>query len=225
MFMLIGSAEKAGSGADKIMQGWKKANYRNPRIEEITHPDKVVLTLPLVSLLSDEVISYLKSLFGEDITSIEHNKLMTLATCCSEGEVTNYRMQLVLDKHSADITKLLKELCNDRYLIPEGIGRGTHYRINKKFRERELPGNVASNVASSPDKERRRRLSSSELHTAILQACVDFESLEAIANKVGKSLRYLKNRAIPIMVAEGLLEREYPYMPKHPHQRYRAKKR
>ena len=129
MFMLIGSAEKAGSGADKIIQGWKKANYRNPRIEEITHPDKVVLTLPLVSLLSDEVISYLKSLFGEDITSIEHNKLMTLATCCSEGEVTNYRMQLVLDKHSADITKLLKELCNDRYLIPEGIGRGTHYRI------------------------------------------------------------------------------------------------
>ena len=85
--------------------------------------------------------------------------------------------------------------------------------------------NVASNVASSPDKERRRRLSSSELHTAILQACVDFESLEAIANKVGKSLRYLKNRAIPIMVAEGLLEREYPNMPKHPHQRYRAKKR
>ena len=56
-------------------------------------------------------------------------------------------------------------------------------------------------------------------------ACVDFESLETIANKVGKSLRYLKNRAIPIMVAEGLLEREYPNMPKHPHQRYRAKKR
>ena len=133
MFMLIGSAEKAGSGADKIMQGWKKANYRNPRIEEITHPDKVVLTLPLVSLLSDEVISYLKSLFGEDITSIEHNKLMTLATCCSEGEITNYRMQLVLDKHSADITKLFKELCSDRYLIPEGIGRGTHYRINKNL--------------------------------------------------------------------------------------------
>ena len=28
MFMLIGSAEKAGSGADKIMQGWKKAKDR-----------------------------------------------------------------------------------------------------------------------------------------------------------------------------------------------------
>lgn len=93
----------------------------------------MVLTLPLVSLLSEEVISYLKMLFGEEIASIEHNKLMTLATCCSEGEVTNYRMQLVLNKHSADITKLLKELCNDQYLIAEGVGRGTHYRINHKF--------------------------------------------------------------------------------------------
>ena len=74
----------------------------------------------------------MKMLFGEEIASIEHNKLMTLATCCSEGEVTNYRMQLVLNKHSADITKLLKELCNDQYLIAEGVGRGTHYRINHK---------------------------------------------------------------------------------------------
>ena len=109
MFMLIGSAEKAGSGADKIIQGWKKANYRNPRIEETTQPDKVVLTLPLVSLLSEEVTEYLKSLFGEEITSMNHDKLMALATCCSEGEITNYRLQLVLDKHSADITKLLSK--------------------------------------------------------------------------------------------------------------------
>ena len=35
----------------------------------------------------------------------------------------------------------------------------------------------------------------------ILQACVDFESLETIAEKVGRSPLYLKNRAIPIMVA------------------------
>ena len=229
MFMLIGSAERAGSGADKIMQGWKKANYRNPRIEEISHPDKVVLTLPLVSLLSEEVISYLKMLFGEEIASIEHNKLMTLATCCSEGEVTNYRMQLVLNKHSADITKLLKELCNDQYLIPEGVGRGTHYRINHKFPGGGgvLPDNVASNVASNvagyPEREKRTRLSTEALHALILEACIDFESLETIADKVGKNLRYLKNSVIPGMVSQGLLEREYPHVPRHPNQRYRAK--
>lgn len=52
-----------------------------------------------------------------------------------------------------------------------------------------------------------------------------FESLENIAEKVGRNLRYLKNRIIPVMVAKGLLEREYPDTPKHPAQRYRAGKR
>lgn len=50
-----------------------------------------------------------------------------------------------------------------------------------------------ANVASFPD---RKRLSYSDLCMTILQACVDFESLETIAEKVGRSPLYLKNRAI-----------------------------
>ena len=34
MFMQIGNAEKAGSGVDKIIKGWKAANFRYPAIEE-----------------------------------------------------------------------------------------------------------------------------------------------------------------------------------------------
>ena len=134
MFMLIGFAEKAGSGIDKILQGWKQANFRKPQVVENANPDKVTLELPLVSLLSEEAILYLKTLFGNDITTIEPDKLLTLATCYSEGSVTNDRLQLVIDKHSTDITRLLKELCNAHYLIPSGIGRGTRYKINDEFR-------------------------------------------------------------------------------------------
>ena len=65
MFMYLGTAEKAGSGVDKILQGWKEANFRSPQIEEKTKPDKVTLTLPLVGLLSDNVISHLKTLNQE----------------------------------------------------------------------------------------------------------------------------------------------------------------
>lgn len=61
-----------------------------------------------------------------------------------------------------------------------------------------------ANVASFPDGKKKKRLSYSDLCMTILQACVDFESLETIAEKVGRSPLYLKNRAIPIMVAEGL---------------------
>lgn len=58
----------------------------------------------------------------------------------------------------------------------------------------------------------------------ILRVCTDYLSLEEIAEQVGKGLRYLKNSIIPEMVARGLLEREYPNVPRHPSQRYRAKR-
>jgi len=35
-------------------------------------------------------------------------------------------------------------------------------------------------------------------------------------------MSYLKNKIIPRMVEQGLLERKYPDNPKHPHQQYRA---
>ena len=129
MFMFLGTAEKAGSGVDKIKQGWNEANFRRPQLEEKKKPEKVVLELPLVSLLSDEALDYLKSNFGDEVLHLDNNKLFILATCCSEGEITNNRLQLVIDKHSSDITKLLKELCLGRYLIAEGIGRGTKYKL------------------------------------------------------------------------------------------------
>lgn len=147
-------------------------------------------------------------MFGEDITSISHNKLMALATCCIEGEITNYRLQLVLDKHSADITKLLKELCDSNYLISFGIGRGTKYKINVEYSK------VASKVAV--------RLSKDALYKRIIEVCSVYTSLENIATNVNKNPSYLKNKIIPRMVEQGLLAREFPENPKHPHQRYLA---
>ena len=193
MFMLLGSAEKAGSGADKIMQGWQSAN----------------------------------SLFGEEITSIDHDKLMTLAICCSEGYITNYRLQLVLNKHSADITKLLKELCGHKYLISFGIGRGTRYKINTEYSKVASKGasKVASKCASKVASRKRKkaiRLNKDDLYQEITSTCPDYASLEDIASAVGKTLSYLKNKIIPRMVEQGMLERKYPENPRHPRQQYRA---
>ena len=131
MFMQIGNAEKAGSGVDKILKGWKSANYRYPSIEEKS--DKVILILPLESILSEEVQSILKKFYGDDIMSINHEKLLVLAACATEGYTSNYRMQLVLEKHPSDITLLFKNLCQEGYLISTGIGKGTTYRLNENF--------------------------------------------------------------------------------------------
>lgn len=49
MFSMIGAVEKAGSGADTIVQGWDDAKFGTPVISEKSEPNKVELTLPIIS--------------------------------------------------------------------------------------------------------------------------------------------------------------------------------
>lgn len=45
MFMRLGRAEKAGSGVDKIVSGWRSLGWSTPVVAEETRPDYVVLTM------------------------------------------------------------------------------------------------------------------------------------------------------------------------------------
>lgn len=227
MFTLMGAAEKAGSGADKILLGWKEADYRSPELKERTQPDKVELTLPLVNLLSKDILNFLKNNYGDAFSGLTHDELMTLATCYSEGEVSNYRLQVIIDQHSADITKLLKKLCDNGFLVSYGFGRGTSYQINRDYlhmSHSNNDSNVDSNVDSNNDDSKTQRKVSDKLIKAVIAACEDFSSVEEIAIRVGRSISHLKNRVLPKMFDENLLERQFPDVLKHPHQKYRAKK-
>ena len=227
MFTLMGAAEKAGSGADKILQGWKEADYRSPELKERTQPDKVELTLPLVNLLSKDILNFLKNNYGDAFSGLTHDELMTLATCYSEGEVSNYRLQVIIDQHSADITKLLKKLCDNGFLVSYGFGRGTRYQINRDYlhiSHSNNDSNVDSNVDSNNDDSKAQRKVSDKLIKAVIEACEDFSSVEEIAIRVGRSISHLKNRVLPKMFDDNLLERQFPDVLKHPHQKYRAKK-
>lgn len=46
---MIGAVEKAGSGVDTIVQGWDDAKFGTPVISEESEPNKVELTLPIIS--------------------------------------------------------------------------------------------------------------------------------------------------------------------------------
>ena len=236
MFMRLGAAEKAGSGADKILQGWKEANYRSPHIEETNQPDKVVLTLPLINLLSEDIIRFLKKNYGKRFNDFSHDELITLATCYSEGEVTNYRLQIAIDKHSADITKLLKILCDDNLLIPYGVGRGTKYKINEDHlrinaNNTSIANNTSSNTSNSTSNntsktyKKSARKSPDRLRQDIIDDCTEFISLEEIARKVERSISHLKSQIIPQMLIDNLIERQFPDVPRHPHHKYRAIKK
>lgn len=85
MFMLIGFSEKAGSGVNKIIKGWREANWQKPYVEEFSRPDKVELTLPMISLLPDDAVIKLKELFDGKVENLTQDELTALVTCYSEG--------------------------------------------------------------------------------------------------------------------------------------------
>ena len=47
MFMRLGRAEKAGSGVDKIVSGWRSLGWGTPSVAEETRPDYVVWTMQI----------------------------------------------------------------------------------------------------------------------------------------------------------------------------------
>ena len=219
MFMMLGAAEKAGSGVDKILKGWNDANWRAPYIDITCRPDTVNLYLPMLSLLDADVKNGLMGIFGKGVVHIEHNRLLTLALAFTEGFVTNERLRYALNIHKADIAVLLKDLCNKNYLRAEGHGRGMKYHmpvING------VGSNVGSNVGSKPMK---RRMSKKEIRKEIVNVCSEWVSLDYIATTIGRNSVYLLNHVIPSMLEEGLIERMYPQTPRHPNQKYKAGKK
>lgn len=52
MFQTLGVAEHAGSGIDKIVNGWLDSCIAIPSLEEYQQPDRVVWRLPFVGMIS-----------------------------------------------------------------------------------------------------------------------------------------------------------------------------
>ncbi|MDE5876125.1 MAG: putative DNA binding domain-containing protein, partial [Muribaculaceae bacterium] len=87
MFGLIGKSDKAGSGVDKILQGWKEANWQKPYIEETGKLDKVELYLPI-----DDVAS------ANDINIEEANSNKENKDVASKEVISNKEEKSVISK-------------------------------------------------------------------------------------------------------------------------------
>jgi len=232
MFMFIGAAEKAGSGADKIWEGWKSSNYRNPYLDQSLN--KVSLELPFVSILSEDVIEGLKKRFGPNISSIEHEKLLVLAACYNDRSVSNASLQTVIDLHPSDITTLLKEMVSEKYLTPHGHGKGTKYEFASKtdtfigtlFPEEtdDISKNDTSSIFEN-DTTSRVYKPTVELYAKVGKFCKEYRSVTEISEAVNRSVSHIKTKIIPELIKQGKLKRLYPENPTHPEQKYIAVKK
>jgi ATP-dependent DNA helicase RecG len=129
MFLLLGSGEHAGSGVARIKQGWASRHWRSPSLRLTSHPDRVRLALPMVSLLPEPVLAGLRELYGDEVDKLASAELQALATAFIERRLTNARLQELVDLHPADLTRLLRSLCDRGYLVSDNKRRWTSYRL------------------------------------------------------------------------------------------------
>ena len=223
MFLLLGAAEKAGSGVNKIMDGWKFAHWRLPYLSIEYSPDRITLSLPMFSMLSKDTITHLHALFGENVDLLGKDELTVLSTCYIEQEVTNNRLQYIVDLHPSDITKLLQRLCESGYLLQDKRGRWTSYRLKTKKVDTSKEKVDTSKEKVDTSKELLPLSYKREvLESIILSFCeLEYKTIEDISAHTQRDSKYLKNKIIPNMISKGILVKLHPNIPNHPGQAYR----
>ena len=184
-----------------------------------------------------------RSYFG-GIENFSRDEITTLALCLQEGEISNSRLQITLDKHSYDITRMLQDLCKRGYLSQDGKARGATYHINKDFAidihklevyaddddESTYPNSESdsesnsesSNELNSESNDESKVKGKAKIKVLVLECCKnDYCTSEKIANQTGASITYLRNIVIPKLIKEGKLTPLYEFN-RHKEQAYKA---
>lgn len=139
-------------GREKIRDSWESLHRHSPRMDQTQRPDRVILSLPLVSMLPDAVLAALGDRFGSRFGVLDKDAVQVLATAEMEGSVSNQRLQEILTLHRRDITGLLKSLVREGFLVPDGVGRGTRYGLGGGIGVPAVTAIPPDKASAPPDK-------------------------------------------------------------------------
>jgi ATP-dependent DNA helicase RecG len=130
MFLMIGAAERAGSGVPKIHMGWREQHWRPPVLREKTEPsEQTLLELRMEDLLPPAVVELLHREFGKEFDRLGAEARIVLATAAVETTVSHARAMTLCDVHPTDMTRLLQSLVSEGFLTKVGQGRGSLYHL------------------------------------------------------------------------------------------------
>lgn len=135
MFAFIGLGEGAGSGFPKILSAWNEQHWRIPELKEDIQLNQVSLKLWTVSMLPESCEKTLRNIFGKRFDRFSKDEVLILATAFLEESISNSRIQLMTDKHSYDISKILHNLVEEKLLLVDGYGKGKTYNVNTEYKE------------------------------------------------------------------------------------------
>lgn len=251
MFMMIGAAEKAGSGVDKIIRGWTSQHWRYPIVREQVRPDRVYWQLPMMSLIPEESIQRLQRRFGEKFNLFNKVEVQALVTADVEGIVDNARLRQISGEHTSEITRILQSLVARGALSQEGQGRWSRYRLtgiidsvhkavdsvhktidsvhklaesahSTKHSEHEQTLMADLECLASPARN-NQRLEPKQMELLILKLCQDrWLSRNQLAELLRRNADGLRARFLTPMVEHGLLRLRHPDKPNRTDQAYTA---
>jgi ATP-dependent DNA helicase RecG len=246
MFSLIGAAEKAGSGIDKIRRGWSSQHWRSPMIRERMQPDRVLWTLPMISLIPDESLVRLRERFGPKFQKFTPLEVQALVTADLEKWVDNARMRQITSEHSTDITRLLQKLVSREALVQDGQGRWSRYRlppepnslhkgidslhkgvdslhkgIDSLHREEISQDEWGKLEKIAEPARQNRRLSNKAMESILLRLCRNhWLTRRRLAGLLDRNEEGLRARFLAPMVEHGILCLRYPEKPNRVDQAY-----
>ena len=116
-----------------ILKTWKAENWRKPELLENENLSCVELHLHMISLLPQEITEYLSQIFKEDYFLLEAEEQMILSITYMDKEITNEKIQLLLNTHVVEVGKYLSDLVKKEMLVVNQSGRWTTYSINEKY--------------------------------------------------------------------------------------------
>jgi predicted HTH transcriptional regulator len=135
MFRYVGFGEQAGSGIPKIIDGWKKAHWRQPSLSEKTEPyNQTVMELRMLDLFPTRFVETLRKLFNGKDGSPNYEQLdnvskMALMLACSEQTVNHERLRQFSTEHPADLSRVLHQLVENGMLQKSGNSRNAVYHL------------------------------------------------------------------------------------------------
>ncbi|WP_310599661.1 RNA-binding domain-containing protein [Desulfobulbus sp.] len=238
MFMMIGTAEKAGSGVDKIQRGWATQHWRIPAVREQVQPDRVQWLLPMISLIPEESLAKLTAAFGGRFARCSTLEVQALVSADVEYGVDNARMRQITGGHAADMTKVLQGLVGKKMLVQEGQGRWSRYRLPLTPHSEHKGGDSEHKEMDSEHKKgdseqsdrllriaaparSRQRLPPQQMEAIILDLCRErWLTRNQLAGLLDRHPDGLRQRFLNPMVTHGLLRLRYPDKPNRTDQAY-----
>ena len=127
MFVLLGVGERSGSGIENIYKVWNEQSWRKPEITQSLQPDRTTMVLRTTTLLPERSIVFLQHVLGQAYDQLSRQEVIALVAVHQEKQVTNTRLQALINKKSAEVSRILSNLIIKTILRSEGIGRGTRY--------------------------------------------------------------------------------------------------